>query len=46
MNSPFNLITLASEIGPLNGMSESAIAVEAARAAKASGDTSGSCEVK
>ena len=45
MNSPFNLITLTSDIGPLNGISEIAIAVEAANAAKLSGDTSGSCEL-
>ncbi len=36
-NSPSILATLHSEIGPLNGMSETAIAADAARAANASG---------
>ena len=44
INSPFNRITLTSDIGPLNGISEIAIAVEAASAAKLSGETSGSWE--
>ena len=46
MKLPSILATLHSEIGPLKGMSESAIAVEAASAAKASGFTLGSCEFK
>ena len=36
-NSPFTLPTLTSDIGPLNGMSETAIHDEAAKPTRASG---------
>ena len=38
-NSPSILATRTSEIGPLNGISDIEIAVDAASAAKLSGDT-------
>ena len=44
--SPLILATRTSEIGPLNGISETASAAAAARPTKASGKTSESAEIK
>ncbi len=46
MKLPFILATLTSDIGPLNGTSESDSAVEAARPASASGIMSISAEIR
>ena len=44
-NSPFILATRTSEIGPLNGISDTIKAADAAKAANASGLTSFSTEI-
>ena len=44
-HSPLILATLTSEIGPLNGISETARAEEAAKAAKESGNEFSSPEI-
>ena len=40
INSPSDLTTLTSDIGPLNGISDTVKAADAASAANASGNTS------